>query len=51
MSMIAGDLSQVVSSVRINAGIGRPKTRPIEFLDDAAYDTDIDTVLSPEKRH
>ena len=31
---------QVVSSVRINMGRGRPKTRPEEVLADAAYDTE-----------
>ena len=31
---------QVVGSVRINAGRGRPKTRPKEVLADAAYDTE-----------
>jgi transposase len=31
---------QVVSSIRINTGRGRPKTRPKEVLADAAYDTE-----------
>ncbi len=31
---------QVVSSVRINIGTGRPRSRPIEVLADAAYDTE-----------
>jgi transposase len=31
---------QVIGSVRINTGRGRPKTRPTEVLADAAYDTE-----------
>jgi len=31
---------KVVNGIRINTGKGRPKSRPIEVLADAAYDTD-----------
>ena len=42
---------QVVGSVRINTGRGRPKTRPKEVLADAAYDTESIRCYLQEKRH
>jgi len=40
MNMIARRFEQVVNSVRINIGRGRPISRPRELLADAAYDTE-----------